>query len=34
MAHFPIEPYGEIKRWFATLAALPAWRKTQEQATM
>jgi glutathione S-transferase len=32
MARFPIEPYGEIKRWHATLAALPAWRKTQEQS--
>ena len=32
MAHFPLEPYGEIRRWFATLAALPAWRKTLEQS--
>src|SRR5262249_55694709 len=23
-AHYPIEPYGEIKRWYATLRALPA----------
>jgi glutathione S-transferase len=28
VAHFPIEPYGEIRRWYATLAALPAWRET------
>jgi glutathione S-transferase len=32
MAHFPLDGYGEIKRWFATLSALPAWRKTQEQS--
>jgi glutathione S-transferase len=34
MAHFPIESYGEIRRWFAMLAALPAWQATQEQARM
>lgn len=28
VAHFPIEPYGEIRRWYASLAALPAWKKT------
>ena len=33
-AHFPIEPYGHIRRWFATLAALPAWQKTLAQATL
>jgi glutathione S-transferase len=27
-AHYPVEAYGEIKRWYATLAALPAWQKT------
>ena len=27
-AHFPLEPYGEIRRWYAALAALPAWRET------
>jgi glutathione S-transferase len=32
-AHFPIEPYGEIKRWYKTLSALPAWQKTLAQAT-
>ncbi|HTF32608.1 MAG TPA: glutathione S-transferase family protein [Myxococcota bacterium] len=31
-AHYPIEPYGEIKRWFATLRALPSWQKTLNQA--
>ncbi len=34
MAHYPIEPYGEIKRWYATLAALPAWQKTLAQTAM
>src|SRR5262249_17276483 len=28
MAHYPIEPYDEIKRWYAGLRALPAWQKT------
>ena len=32
MAHYPIEPYGEIKRWHATLRALPAWQKTLAQS--
>ncbi len=27
-ARYPLEPYGEIRRWHATLAALPAWQKT------
>ena len=31
-AQIPIEPYGEIKRWYATLSALPAWQQTLEQA--
>jgi glutathione S-transferase len=31
-ARFPIEPYGEIKRWFASLSALPAWQRTLAQA--
>ena len=30
-AHYPIESYGEIKRWFAGLCALPAWQKTLSQ---
>ena len=34
MAHYPIEPYGEIKRWHATLRALPAWQKTLAQCAM
>jgi hypothetical protein len=34
MAHYPIEPYGEIKRWYATLSALPAWQKTLAQSAM
>src|SRR5262249_60383627 len=31
MAHYPIEPYGEIKGWYATVPALPAWQKTLAQ---
>jgi glutathione S-transferase len=31
MARYPLEPYGEIKRWYATLSALPAWQKTLAQ---
>jgi glutathione S-transferase len=27
-AQFPLEPYGEIRRWYASLSALPAWQKT------
>ena len=34
VAHYPIEPYGEIKRWYATLCALPAWQKTLAQTAM
>jgi len=30
-AHYPIEPYGEIKRWFGTVSALPSWPKTLTQ---
>jgi glutathione S-transferase len=30
-AHFPIAPYGEIRRWHKTLSALPAWQKTLAQ---
>jgi glutathione S-transferase len=32
MAHLPIEPYAEIRRWFAALSALPAWQKTLAQS--
>jgi glutathione S-transferase len=31
-AHLPLEPYGEIKRWYATLSALPSWQKTLAQS--
>lgn len=27
-AGFPLENYAEIRRWYASLAALPAWQKT------
>lgn len=27
-AQFPLEPYGEIRRWYAQLVAMPAWQKT------
>lgn len=28
----PVEPFGEIKRWYAQMAALPAWAKTAAMA--
>ena len=28
MARIPIEPYREIRRWYDTMHALPAWQKT------
>jgi glutathione S-transferase len=31
-ARFPLEPYREIRRWFKTLQALPAWEKTLTQS--
>src|SRR5262249_13540073 len=34
MAHYPIAPYGEIKRWHASLMALPAWQRTLAQAAI
>lgn len=34
MAHFPVEPYAQIKRWFATLAALPGWQKALAQTAL
>jgi glutathione S-transferase len=34
MAHLPLEPYGEIKRWHAALSALPAWQKTVAQSPL
>jgi glutathione S-transferase len=33
-ARFPLEPYSEIRRWHATLRALPAWQKTLAQCAM
>jgi glutathione S-transferase len=34
MAHYPIEPYGEIKRWHAGLRVLPTWQKTLAQCAL
>ena len=34
VSHFPIDPYGEIKRWHASLLALPAWQKTLSQSVL
>jgi glutathione S-transferase len=34
MARLPIEPYREIKRWYASLRALPAWQKTLAQCAL
>jgi glutathione S-transferase len=34
IAHYPVAPYAEIKRWHATLRALPAWQKTLAQCAM
>jgi hypothetical protein len=34
MARFPLEPYGEIRRWYGSLRALPAWQKTLAQCAM
>ena len=31
-ARLPLEPYAEIKRWYATVRALPAWQKTLAQS--
>jgi len=33
-AGIPLEPYGEIRRWYATLRALPAWQKTLAQCAL
>jgi glutathione S-transferase len=29
---YPLEPYGEIRRWHAGLMALPAWQATMTQS--
>jgi glutathione S-transferase len=34
MAHYPVQSYGEIKRWYATLRDLPAWQKTLAISTV
>ena len=31
-AHLPLGDYGEIRRWFAAVSALPAWRTTLAQS--
>jgi glutathione S-transferase len=31
-ARYPLEQYGEVRRWHASLLALPAWQKTMAQA--
>jgi glutathione S-transferase len=33
MARYPLTPFKEISRWYATLSALPAWQKTIAQTT-
>jgi glutathione S-transferase len=32
--HLPVAPYGEIKRWFGTISALPSWQKTMAECAM
>ena len=34
MAHYPVAQYAQIKRWYATLRALPSWQKTLAQCAM
>ena len=34
VARIPVAPYAEIKRWFATMSALPAWQKTLAQSAL
>jgi len=31
---FPLEPYGEIRRWHASLMTLPAWQKAIQQGAL
>jgi glutathione S-transferase len=33
-ARFPLEPYAEIRRWHASLMALPAWQKTVAESAL
>jgi glutathione S-transferase len=33
-SHLPVAGYGEIKRWYATVSALPSWQKTLAQCPM
>jgi glutathione S-transferase len=34
MAHYPIEPYGEIRRWYAGLCTSQAWQKPLAQTAL
>ena len=34
LAHYPVEPYAEIRRWHAGLRALPSWQKTLAQCAL
>ncbi len=34
LAHMPVEPYSEIKRWYGALNALPGWQKTLAQTAL
>jgi glutathione S-transferase len=34
LAQLPLDPYAEIKRWYGTLTALPAWQKTLSQSAI
>ena len=34
LAGLPVASYGEIKRWYGTLRALPAWQQTLAQCAM
>jgi glutathione S-transferase len=33
-AHLPVVPYGEIKRWYGNVSALPSWQKTVAQCAL
>jgi glutathione S-transferase len=34
MARLPLDPYQEIKRWYASMRALPVWQKTLGQCAL